>query len=144
MRQIMWFVLVFSFITSVSLVLQPNPGQAEMGEGKMLFNRYCASCHGVSGMGDGPVANSLKSRPKDLTVLKAEAGGVFPEKAVRAAIDGRVMPRAHGSSQMPIWGEWFAAQAMAEGVLQEDRQGIEKSIQQRLSAILRYIKSLQK
>ena len=30
--------------------------------GAQLFVRYCASCHGVTGVGDGPVARALSGR----------------------------------------------------------------------------------
>jgi hypothetical protein len=33
--------------------------------------------------------------------------GVFPAEAVRQKIDGRSMPPAHGTSEMPIWGWEF-------------------------------------
>ena len=46
------------------------------GEDSFMF--YCASCHGPSGKGDGPVARSLKTRPADLTVLTKRNGGTFP------------------------------------------------------------------
>jgi mono/diheme cytochrome c family protein len=76
-------------------------------KGKVIYERYCASCHGLSGRGDGPVAPDLRVTPADLTRLAAKAGGRFPFEDVRRTIDGRNTPRAHGSSDMPVWGEVF-------------------------------------
>jgi len=36
-------------------------------KGKEIYNRNCASCHGLYGKGDGPAAVSLRPRPRDLT-----------------------------------------------------------------------------
>jgi mono/diheme cytochrome c family protein len=32
-----------------------------------LYNERCAKCHGVRGKGDGPLAHTLKPRPRDFT-----------------------------------------------------------------------------
>jgi mono/diheme cytochrome c family protein len=75
--------------------------------GRTLYLRYCASCHGRDGRGDGPVAPALGEKPTDLTQIAAAHGGEFPFVAVCEAIDGTRTVRAHGVSEMPIWGEVF-------------------------------------
>jgi glycine cleavage system protein P-like pyridoxal-binding family len=75
--------------------------------GAELYKSFCAPCHGAQGHGDGPVAQSLKQAPADLTLLAQRAGGVFSAEKVHRMIDGRSMPRAHGSSDMPVWGWEF-------------------------------------
>ena len=75
----------------------PAPSQ----DGKVLYDRYCASCHGVTGLGDGPAAEALSPRPTNLTTL---ATGL-PQ--LMQVIDGRFAVRAHGTSAMPVWGEVF-------------------------------------
>lgn len=72
------------------------------------FFAYCASCHGASGQGDGPVAIELKKRPADLTQLAKNNNGNFPYTRVRAIIDGRGQALGiHGPAEMPVWGERF-------------------------------------
>ena len=72
------------------------------------FFAYCASCHGPSGHGDGPVAIELKKRPADLTQLAKNNNGNFPYTRVRAIIDGRGQALGiHGPAEMPVWGERF-------------------------------------
>jgi mono/diheme cytochrome c family protein len=73
--------------------------------GKELFGRFCASCHGADGRGDGPVAASLSVETPDLTLLARRAGNVFPRENVVRIIDGRHIVGAHGSRTMPVWGE---------------------------------------
>jgi mono/diheme cytochrome c family protein len=84
-----------------------GPDQRAAAKGKIIYGRYCASCHGVSGRGDGVLAADLKVPPADLTQLTARNGGIFPFAAVARAIDGRQSTRAHGAPDMPVWGEIF-------------------------------------
>lgn len=75
-------------------------------DGSELFRRYCASCHGASGQGNGPMAEHLRRLPSDLTMIAARNGGVFPAARVERIIDGRdVGP--HGNPEMPVWGDAF-------------------------------------
>jgi mono/diheme cytochrome c family protein len=78
--------------------------------GAQLYDRFCASCHGAGGRGDGPVAASLRVEVPDLTRITHRHGGKFPEEDVRRIIDGRKAIPAHGSRVMPVWGFEFFAQ----------------------------------
>ena len=78
------------------------------GAGKDMYLRYCAACHGSSGRGDGPVSGALGEKPRNLTTLARDNGGTFPEAEVIRAIDGTETVRAHGVSEMPVWGEVLA------------------------------------
>jgi len=73
--------------------------------GKDLYQRFCASCHGAEGRGDGPVAASFKVEVPDLTTLAHRAGAAYPRERVVRIIDGRHILGAHGSRTMPVWGE---------------------------------------
>jgi mono/diheme cytochrome c family protein len=81
--------------------------QAVAESGKTLFGEYCASCHGQSGKGDGPVASVLKRTPADLTTLAARNNGKFPTLRVMQAIKAGPSIPAHGSPIMPVWGPIF-------------------------------------
>jgi len=76
-------------------------------EGQRTYERACASCHGVDGRGDGPVASSLKVRPPNLTTLAKKNGGVFPRDRVTAIITGEIPLAAHGTREMPVWRQRF-------------------------------------
>lgn len=81
--------------------------------GAQLFGRFCASCHGSLGFGDGPVAPTIRVMIPDLTELSKRSGGRFPDERVREIIDGRAVLPAHGSRPMPVWGYELEAQAGA-------------------------------
>jgi mono/diheme cytochrome c family protein len=91
------------------LLLLAVPAPAAEDAGGALYVRYCASCHGREGRGDGPVAPALGEKPTNLSRIAAEHGGEFPFVAVMEAIDGTRTVRAHGLSEMPIWGDVFQA-----------------------------------
>jgi mono/diheme cytochrome c family protein len=76
--------------------------------GEILYRRYCASCHGVDGRGDGPAAGALSPPPTDLTRLRASV------RVLMRVIDGRRTARAHGSVTMPVWGEVFERSLIGE------------------------------
>jgi mono/diheme cytochrome c family protein len=89
---------------------QPPAVLIESLAGRDSFELYCASCHGATGRGEGPVAGALRNRPADLTTLARRHDGAFPSDAVRGAIMGggpRVV--AHGTTEMPVWGPLFRA-----------------------------------
>jgi mono/diheme cytochrome c family protein len=82
--------------------------------GRDMYLRYCASCHGAEGRGDGPLAGSLAKPPADLTQLAKKNGGQYDERAVMAAIDGRRQVAAHGTRDMPVWGVIFEEEGRGE------------------------------
>jgi mono/diheme cytochrome c family protein len=73
----------------------------EQFSGAELYEQLCASCHGLSGRGDGPV---VRTGVPDLTRLAHRDGGEFPTADVQRVIDGRWDRRAHGDRNMPVWG----------------------------------------
>jgi mono/diheme cytochrome c family protein len=73
--------------------------------GKDLYLRFCASCHGTTGRGDGPVASSFNVEVPDLTLIARRAGGEYPRERIERIIDGRHVIAAHGTRTMPVWGE---------------------------------------
>ncbi len=99
------FVATLLACASAGAANEPSLAQAS---GMELFGRFCASCHGASGRGDGPVAPALKAVVPDLTAIGAREGG-FPTQRVRDMIDGRAMTPAHGTREMPVWGYEFEA-----------------------------------
>lgn len=79
----------------------------ESGAG--LYLQYCASCHGVTAQGNGPAAAALRKSPTDLTRLAERYGQPLPMERLAAWIDGRTATSAHGSREMPVWGEQLYA-----------------------------------
>ncbi len=87
--------------------IEKTPIERTKIDGKVMFENYCAACHGVTAKGDGPAASALKTKPTDLTMLSFNNNGVFPEVRVRRYIEGLDEVAAHGTRDMPIWGDLF-------------------------------------
>ena len=82
---------------------------ANTTDGQELFNHYCAVCHGKDAKGTGPAADALKKTPADLTQIARKNNGNFPEVHVMRVIGGEDVVGAHGSRDMPVWGELFTS-----------------------------------
>lgn len=87
----------------------PMPTQRDVMQmsGLEMYESFCASCHGVGGQGDGPVAPLIKIHVPDLTRITHRYGGEFPTEDVHRTIDGRFERPAHGPRDMPVWGWQF-------------------------------------
>ena len=119
--------------------------QPEENPGRNEFLRSCASCHGVSGKGDGPVAKSLSPPPSDLTRLSEANNGVFPVSRVHEVIDGRIESLIPGTRDMPVWGDRY----MQEMISRESRDFVSKEwneaiVRRRILALVEYISTLQR
>ncbi len=89
-----------------AVLLQTIPLVAQdIDDGEQVFNDLCATCHGLDGKGNGPMAAILTLQPTDLTQLSA-ADGAFPTARVVGRIDGRDPLVSHGSP-MPVFGDYF-------------------------------------
>jgi mono/diheme cytochrome c family protein len=102
--------------------------------GQEMFSTYCAACHGKDGRGKGPAAPALKTMPTDLTTLTAHNNGKFPEPEIYHAIAGDGMTPAHGSVEMPVWGDLFKSL----------NPGTHDFVQLRIVNLTTYIKSIQR
>ena len=79
--------------------------------GELEFQNHCAVCHGVDASGNGVMSKFLTLPPANLTQLSKKYGGKFPFWQVYRIIDGGDDVRAHGLSQMPVWGPRFRAES---------------------------------
>jgi mono/diheme cytochrome c family protein len=120
--------LAESAVTSYDRVL------ADMGSEN--FQRWCASCHGDNGRGHGPTAGALKVRPSDLTHIAARRDGKFPAGEIARFIDGRFEVEAHGTREMPVWGQRFGERIPEPGVSDSIVRG-------RVLVLVEYLKSIQ-
>ena len=106
---------VTSSLVAIGLVLAPaslraadsRPDAAAAAKGRVTYARYCVSCHGPQAKGDGPLARDLRIPVPDLTTLAQRNGGKFPQDRVVQVIQAGDTVRAHGTADMPAWGDAF-------------------------------------
>lgn len=136
--------------TALACVAMALPAWA-VAQGALDFGKYeyyakCASCHGISGKGDGAVAKHLTKAPPDLTTYAKRNGGAFPTQLAWQAIDGRpVAIGAHGTAEMPVWGQDFRRDAALRPAdrLDPAGPGPEWHVARRITALVDYLASIQ-
>ena len=110
------FVLLLCIGPALVVMALPISARAEPARqfptsaGPAIYQERCASCHGLGGKGDGPVAPALKVAPPDLTTITRRAGGTFPAARVFQVIAYGGSISAHGSQSMPVWGKIFSVE----------------------------------
>lgn len=122
---------IANLVSHIESIQAPAAGRDDRGA--RLFLTHCASCHGASGGGNGPLAGQLRQTPPDLTQYAARNRGVFPRQQVYRIIEGRGVT-SHGNPEMPVWGDVFRS----EGARSSDE------VQERIDAIVQYLEGIQK
>jgi copper transport protein len=81
------------------------PDTASIARGREIYEQQCASCHGLTGRGDGPLAASLRPRPADFRVHMAAGhtdGELFTW--LSRGVPGTAMPGFEGQlSETDRW-----------------------------------------
>ena len=121
---------ITNLVSHVESLQVPTTGAND--QGSVLIRTYCASCHGTTARGNGPMADSLRRRPPDLTQFTFKNGGVFSSERVYRIIDGRDVS-SHGDREMPVWGDSF----------KRARGSTDAVVKARIDAIVSYLASIQ-
>jgi mono/diheme cytochrome c family protein len=138
-------IIAFLGLTSLAAALplsQTAPGGAQDSResraesGGRTYRTFCASCHGSSADGNGPMVEVLKVRPADLTRIRERNGGSFPEARIAGIIDGRLEIHGHGPGSMPVWGLSFR-----ESGRDTDQ---ETEVRERIKDLVAYLESVQR
>ncbi len=131
---VMLFAVAVSAQTSSKPVIKSVPiKNTSPNSGSEMYKTYCAVCHGQDGKGGGPAAEAMKVPPTDLSLLSKNNGGKFPDMKVVSAIRGDANLPAHGTRDMPVWGQLFWGLS----------HGHEGEVQQRTANLTKYIEGLQ-
>ena len=117
-------------------------GDKPVDVGKLEYEGACASCHGTDGRGGGIVASQMSVRMPNLTQLAGNNRGVFPFDRVYQVIDGREEIKAHGTRDMPVWGQAFRRQSSVY-FQNYPAQDQESNARSRILALTEYLYRLQ-
>ena len=135
-----WRMVFMGIITGGLLGLWTHNGFAQEKEvataGKVVYDQNCAVCHGQHAKGDGGAVSVLTQKPADLTQIAKKNGGDFPFWKVYGTIDGRQEVKAHGTRDMPIWGQEFRLQAGTGAAAESQVRG-------RILELVYYLQSIQ-
>ncbi len=79
----------------------------DLENGKVLYEKWCAGCHGLTGAGDGEAADWMIPRPRDFTMalyqIRTTASGELPTDADLRKVIDEGMP----GTTMPGWRDKF-------------------------------------
>lgn len=118
-----------------------TPQRPRVDFGKSEYDANCATCHGVSGKGDGPTAPFVSRRVPDLTTLAKTNNGILPVSAMYDVIVGEKDVPAHGSRDMPVWGREYRIKAGE--YYAEMPYDPEAYVRVRVLAVIEYLNRLQ-
>jgi mono/diheme cytochrome c family protein len=129
------------FVASAQTHTKARP-KANLTAGKELYHQHCSVCHGVDGKGTPAKIGGLydpqsiepqrRVKPADLTVLSERNAGKFPEGRVRDSIYSKDSIPAHGTPEMPAWGDVFYSE-----------KSNPKLLEKRVRDLTAYIESIQ-
>ncbi len=143
------FAVIFAMIGAVIAASESGVWAQDFDGGKFEYQIGCAACHGIDGKGRGPVSSQVKVPPADLTVLAKKNNGVFPFNSVYEVIDGRKVIIAHGTRDMPIWGNRYmpdpnkAASPNASEMFINPSYDPETIVRMRILAVIDYLNRIQ-
>ena len=93
-----------SLLLAASLPFVPADLSAQV-DGEVVYNQWCAGCHGEDGAGAGPAANTMLPRPRDFTLalyqVRTTSSGELPTDADMLKVINEGMP----GTAMPGWEE---------------------------------------
>lgn len=105
--------------------------------GARLYRESCASCHGVDGHGNGPVAPLIQAAVPDLTQISARHGGEFPADEVYKIIDGQSRPESRSPRNMPVWGYEFFGHGSDDRIAHQEATA-------KVERLVEYLRSIQR
>ena len=85
-------------------IINPYSGnQIAAQKGEMLFQKLCWTCHGKSGLGDGPAGKNLNPQPKNfrLNSVQDQSDGELYWKISNGK--GMMLPYKHSLSEEQRW-----------------------------------------
>jgi len=114
-------MLTVGFATLCASLITAREKPALGSAGRDIYIDRCGACHGEDGTGNGPAVGMLKIAPPDLTLLAQRNGGTFPTERVKDIVGGWAGLTAHGSREMPVWGDLFSAKKPVDQKVANDR-----------------------
>jgi len=96
--------------------------------GQKVYQTYCASCHGESGLGDGAAGNGLTPPPRNLIEGEWKRGGSSIElyKTLIEGIEGTSMVSFSYLSNIDRWTLIHYVRSITENKVKDDEKQLEE------------------
>ena len=136
-------IALFLTVAGMSALLADGAAAQARDIGKYEFDTYCALCHGKDAKGGGPFSGLVNKKVPDLTVLSKNNGGVFPFEMAYETISGAKETAAHGTREMPIWGDHYKEKAPQDLGPYFAGSDVSSYVRGKILALVGYISTLQ-
>ncbi len=93
-------------LAAVALFVAPGALLAQQGDaenGREIYDRWCAECHGAEGAGDGPAAAHMLPRPRDFVQARYQVRTTGPGELPTDADIMRILEVGMPGTAMPGW-----------------------------------------
>lgn len=141
--RLLYKIIFIGLLLSSSLLGTSHAGWnqrlATIEAGSKTYYRFCSICHGIAAKGNGSFAENLMTVPPDLTILAQNNNGAYPWLKLYEIIDGHNTTQAHGTTEMPIWGNQFNLNNWASG----RSEYADVIVRGRIFELLVYLESIQ-
>ena len=81
-------ILIFAAALGASWAPPPAEAAPDLANGKKVYADKCLKCHGATGKGDGPKADTLEKKPADYTDKK-KMGQFTDAQLKQVVVDGK-------------------------------------------------------
>ena len=111
-------ILAALLLASAARAAEPPKKTPELvAKGQASFAKYCASCHGPKGEGDGPAAKALKPKPRNLVTEPlahgTSAAGVF--ETLSTGVKGTAMVPFKHLAEEDRWALSYYVMSLRDG-----------------------------
>jgi len=90
----------------------PQPTPELIAQGKQIYNKQCAACHGLEGRGDGEAAYLLYPKPRDFVAARYRQVSTWEQVATDQDLFNTITRGMPGSA-MPSWDHFPETQRWA-------------------------------
>lgn len=132
-------VLFLIFASTLQFATSAGAQDPQIGESE--YRLHCAACHGLTGKGDGPIGQILKTPAPNLALITERNGGKYPVQKIYEIIEGSSVIAAHGTRDMPLWGDRYRKEADPQTPDQASLAN--DQAQQRILSLVYYLGTMQ-
>ncbi len=135
-----YFTATLGVLTAFTLsgCMQGQTAMPGPSDGRALYGKYCAACHGPNATGDGELARMMAKPPKNLTLIAVRHGETFPRAKVMSIVDGY----ARTGSVYPGMPE-FGPLLEGDLIPFDSGDGVLTPTPRKLVALVEYLESIQ-
>ena len=108
-------VLALSALATLAPAAEAPRKTPELVEqGRASFAKYCYTCHGSKGEGDGPAASALRPPPRNLVAHPVKGGAPEVFRVLATGVDGTAMGPFTYLSETERWAISYYVAGLAD------------------------------